>query len=101
MDDLPRWPFLRGQNTPPAERTSLQAGPLALILENGDVRYVRFGDVEVLRRIYVAVRDAAWRTLPMTVADLRIERGERSFTVRYVGRFQQREIDFAMLVVIN
>jgi hypothetical protein len=101
MDDLPRWPFLRGQSVPPPERVPLHAGPLTLTLENGDIRYVRFGDVEVLRRIYVAVRDANWRTPPMTISNLQIERAERSFTVRYVGRFQQRDLDFAMLVLVE
>src|SRR4051794_2809244 len=101
MDDLPRWPFLRGQALPPPERIPLQAGPLTLILENGDIRYVRFGETEVLRRVYVAVRDAHWRTPPLTIAEQHVEQGERSFLVRYLGRFQRGDVDLAALVTIT
>jgi hypothetical protein len=101
MDDLPRWPFLRGQAFPPPERIPLQAGPLTLILESGDIRYLRYGETEVLRRVYVAVRDATWRTPPMTISEQHVEQAERSFLVRYLGRFRQGDIDLAALVTIT
>jgi D-apionolactonase len=72
-----------------------------MILEDGDLRYIRYGNVEVLRRLYVALRDVNWGTPPMTVADLRIEHGEGTFTVTYLGWFQQREIDYVARVRIE
>ena len=96
-----RWALLHGTPKPPLERVQLQAGPLSMLLEDGDLRYVRYGDVEVLRRVYVAVRDANWRTPPMTVADLQIEQTDKTFTVSYSGRFKQREIDFLARVRIG
>ena len=96
-----RWALLHGTSEPPPERIPLQAGPLSMVLEDGDLRYVRYGDVEVLRRVYVAVRDSNWRTPPMAVSDLQIEQTDKTFTVTYLGRFRQREIDFLARVRIE
>ncbi|MGE3267518.1 MAG: hypothetical protein AB7P40_02145 [Chloroflexota bacterium] len=96
-----RWALLHGTPEPPPERISLQAGPLSMVLEDGDLRYVRYGDIEVLRRVYVAVRDAAWGTPPMAVSDFQIERTDRTFTATYQGRFQQGDIDFLARVRID
>ncbi|MCC7370324.1 MAG: hypothetical protein IT306_18005 [Chloroflexi bacterium] len=95
-----RWALLHGAPEPPPDRIPLRAGPLSMILEGGDLRYVRYGDVEVLRRVYVAVRDRNWRTPPMTVSDLQVQQTERAFTVAYVGQFREREIDFLARVRI-
>ncbi len=35
-----------------SERTELSAGPVRMLLVNGELRYLRAGDVEVLRRVY-------------------------------------------------
>src|SRR3954467_5163737 len=101
MDELPRWLFLRGQASPPPERIPLRAGPLTLIFDNGDIRYVRYGEAEVLRRVYVAVRDANWRTVPFTIVEQHVEPSERSFHVRYLGRFRQGDVDVAGLIQIT
>ena len=61
----------------------LSAGPLKLLFDNGEIRYLRLGDVEVLRRVYVAVRDRNWRTIPPVISDLRIEHGDDSFEISY------------------
>jgi hypothetical protein len=45
----------------------LEAGGLELQLDGADVRYLRFGELEVVRRIYIAVRDVAWKTVPSRV----------------------------------
>jgi hypothetical protein len=47
----------------PAPRP-LRAGPLSLRYETGDLRYLRLGELEVIRRIYVAVRDRCAGHLP-------------------------------------
>ena len=45
-----------GSNQPLPERRTLHAGPLTAELENADLRYVRVGGVEIVRRLYFAVR---------------------------------------------
>ncbi len=42
-----------------------------MFLVNGELRYLRVGDVEVLRRVYVAVRDRLWRTIPPQISNLK------------------------------
>lgn len=45
------------------ERRTLRAGPLTAELEHADLRYVRVGEIEVVRRLYFAVRDRNWGTV--------------------------------------
>jgi hypothetical protein len=52
-----------GSNTELPERRTLRAGPLTAELENADLRYVRVGDIEIVRRLYFAVRDRNWGTV--------------------------------------
>ena len=40
--------------------TPLVAGPLRLDYDSGDIRCVRLGNEEILRRIYVAFQDRNW-----------------------------------------
>ena len=60
-------------------------GPLSVVFESGDLRYVRLGDREVVRRIYVAVRDRNWGTVPARLADVTIEERPDRFLIRYVA----------------
>ena len=41
----------------------LRAGALTAELHGCDLRYVRLGGLETIRRVYVAVRDSAWNTI--------------------------------------
>ena len=60
---LPKNVLTYGRGAPLPERTPLRAGPLTLFYEAGDLRYVKPGDREILRRVYVAVRDRNWGTV--------------------------------------
>jgi hypothetical protein len=72
----------------------LRAGPLSLLFEAGDLRYVRYGEHEIVRRIYVAVRDRNWSTIPMRITDLVIDASDNRFAITYSADHHQREIDF-------
>jgi hypothetical protein len=76
------------------ELIALKAGPLSLYLEGGGLRYIRFGDREILRRVYVAVRDRNWGTVPPELSQLQIEAGVESFQISYEVENRQAEIDF-------
>jgi hypothetical protein len=84
-----------GSPEPPPARRPLRAGPLALEYEAGDLRYVRLGDREVVRRWYAAVRDHNWGTVPARLSDESVEAGPDHFRVEYQARHRQGEIDFA------
>ena len=71
------------------EQVELRAGPVALIYEDGCVRYLRVGGKEVLRRIYTAVRDEQWRTVRGTIRDLKIENGGETFRISFVSEHDE------------
>ena len=80
---LPTRVLLYGVDEPLPERIPLRAGPLTLTWEAGDLRYIRYGETEVLRRIYVAIRDRNWDTAPNGMSNLVIEAGEDTFRITY------------------
>jgi D-apionolactonase len=85
-----RW----GHDAPQPERRELRAGPLTMLFESGDLRYIRLGDREVLRRVYVAVRDHNWDTIPIAISGLSIEQRGTSFTITFQADHCQGEIGF-------
>lgn len=72
----------------------LRAGPLSLLLDAGDLRYVKWGGREVIRRIYAAVRDHDWNTVPGLVSDLDVQSTGTGFHVRYMSTHRQDDIHF-------
>ncbi len=83
-----------GQDTPLPERIPLRAGPLSLIYEAGDLRYIRLNDREIIRRVYVAVRDHNWGTVPPQTTNFRLESTADTFQIRYDVENKQNAIDF-------
>lgn len=91
---LPQNFLYYGQAAALPERTILRAGPLTLVYEAGDLRYVRLGDKEIVRRIYVAIRDRNWGTVPNVLSNVQLDVQADSFTISYEAVNQQGEIDF-------
>lgn len=92
MTDTERLTILYGDpNLAPPEQVSLKAGPLSLIYEGGDLRYIRYGKSEIVRRIYVAVRDGKWATIPMTITETERTIGPNSFRIVYTARHTDTE----------
>lgn len=60
----------------------LSCGPFRLLYQNGFIRYVRYGETEILRMIYFAVRDENWGTIPLEITDEKLQRTENGFSVR-------------------
>jgi hypothetical protein len=94
MTSLPRNVILYGRESDLPQPIPLRAGPLSLIFEAGDLRYIRLGTYEIVRRIYVAVRDHNWATIPMQISDLKIDSADDRFSITYSADHQEREIDF-------
>jgi D-apionolactonase len=77
--------YLRRYGTdelPPQSRV-LRAGRLSVEFERGNLRYLRFGTVEVLRTVAFLIRDTSWSTYAPVIADLVIAEQESAFQVRY------------------
>jgi D-apionolactonase len=90
-----RLKLLHGSAAPIAEMRSLRAGPVTMLLDGVDLRYLRIGGTELVRRVYVAVRDVDWDTVPGTVTGLEVEQADKSFRVEFDARHARREIDFS------
>jgi len=73
----------------------LRAGPLTLVLEGGDLRYISLGGQEIVRRLYVAVRDRDWNTIPPRYSNLRVSAAEHAFEVSFDVEHVAGEVDFA------
>jgi hypothetical protein len=73
----------------------LRAGPLTATLENGDLRYIRLGDTEIVRRLYVAIRDRNWGTIPPNYTTFRVQDHGDHFRVDLVAEHVSGDVDFA------
>ncbi len=82
------------------ERVDLRAGPLSMVYERGDLRYIKLGSRELLRRIYVAIRDRNWGTILPVFSNIEMEIGEQSFRISYKVENKQDEIDFVWQGII-
>jgi hypothetical protein len=89
---LPTRVLYYGADEPLPEQTELRAGPLTLVYEAGDLRSIRLGEREILRRVYVAIRDRNWGTVPSRLSNLRKEVGSDSFRIAYDAENRQGEI---------
>ena len=83
-----------GRDEPPVETRLLRAGPVTALLEGRDLRFVRVGGVEVVRRLYMAVRDQDWNTLAGEPTEMSVEAGADRFVVRFAARHRRGDVDF-------
>jgi hypothetical protein len=74
--------------------TLVHAGPLTAVFERVGLRWISHRDVEVLRSIYGAVRDAHWRTIPAEVSGLGIDQNDDGFRIVFEARHLDRQVDF-------
>jgi len=98
---LTRQEIYYGKNEMLPEQIELHAGPLTMLFGQGDLRYLRFGNNEVLRRIYVAVRDRNWGTIPPIFSNLNIEKANNSFLITFDAENKQNEVDFTWKGIIQ
>ena len=87
--------YLTGRARPLPDPILLRAGPVTAQLDGADLRHVRAGDAELVQRVYVAVRDAPWNTIPATYDEWSLEQGSDSFIVTFRATHRHESIDFA------
>lgn len=76
----------------------VSAGPVTGVLLDGDLRTLTVGGVEIVRRIYVAVRDLDWNTIEGTVEESRIEHTAGGFRFVQTSRHTAQDIDVRIAV---
>jgi hypothetical protein len=87
--------LLHGTDAPFPTLRVLRAGRARALLDGIDLRYVTIGRTELVRRIYVAVRDPNWNTIPGEVSGLEVDARDDSFDLRFSVRHLAHEIDFS------
>ena len=85
----------------PGEEVRLSAGTLNAVYVDGDVRYLRVGGHEVIRRISAPVRDSAWGTVPPIISNVCVSEGVNGFDIEYDAENIEGEIRFAWRAVIS
>jgi hypothetical protein len=76
---------LCGTEQPDVVGRTLTAGPLSAELDNGNLRYIRVGGVEVLRSLAFLVRDENWGTYVPALSDVVVEQRDDGFGVSLHG----------------
>jgi D-apionolactonase len=71
---------------------TLKTGPLELALDGADLRYVRFAGTEIVRRLYPAVRDEAWRTPAPTLEPAVVSGYDDRIEISVAGSFRHEAI---------
>ncbi|WP_309720112.1 hypothetical protein [Armatimonas sp.] len=67
----------------------LRAGPLRCKFADGELRYIKLGDTEVVRRVFFAVRTKTWDTLTPRLSNLDISRTESGFSIVFDARCER------------
>jgi hypothetical protein len=85
---------LTGRDRAQERPRELRAGPVTALLDGPDLRHIRVGGVELIQRVYMAVRDAPWNTIPATFSDWRIDAGADRFSVAFHAEHRHEAIAF-------
>jgi len=83
-----------GSDKPEPGRRILSAGPVRMVYEAGELRYIRMGDREIVRRIYVTLRDENWGTLVPRIENVLCKSMSDSFELSFDADYQQGNVDF-------
>jgi D-apionolactonase len=93
---LPRSVLYYGTEEPLPEVIELRAGSVSMTFEtkNAFLRYIRLGDREILRGVYVAVRDRNWGAVAPRIFNLKREVNGASFQLHFDVECKEGDIDF-------
>lgn len=76
-------------------REKYSIGDFQLEFDAGDLFRIYWREIEVIQRIYVAVRDESWNTIPGRMKNLKIVSDERALKFTFEMEHRYQEIDFA------
>ena len=85
--------LLRGKPEAPSEMREVSALDLWALRDGIDLRYVHLGETELLRRLYIAVRDREWRTVLPRSCEIEAREGDHGFSIRFDSHYLSSEVD--------
>jgi hypothetical protein len=91
---------LYGTNEPVEPPRILQAGPLTVEFEAGNLRYIRFHGHEMIRAVSFVVRDKNWGTYAPQITNLDFHEEADSFRISYQATVGGEEQAFRYSAVI-
>jgi len=83
------------------ESRAVVAGPVTALFADGDLRAICRDGREIVNRVYFALRDHNWGTVPGTISHLKVEQGEDRFLITYRSEHRDGEIHFVRDTVIS
>jgi hypothetical protein len=69
------------------QANKLTCGAATLEFHQGNLRYIKVGEQEIVRSIYFAVRDENWGTLPCNITSFNLNEKEKEFEIGFVAEF--------------
>ncbi len=85
---------LYGEPRPPREPTTVQAGPIRFVFEDGMIKHVRVGEVELVRRVYFGVRDGEWDTIYPEFHNVNIACDEQLLRITFDAKCKSDTVDY-------
>ena len=86
-----------GNDSTESEPLRLKAGPLTMLYSDGLIRSIKFGEHEIIRRIYMALRDQLWNTVLQEITPVLTSINQKSFHISFEAIHKEREIHFKWL----
>jgi hypothetical protein len=83
-----------GEARQPSKAYDLSAGPIRLKFQDGELRYLRVGDKEIVRRIYFAVRNSKWNTSMPVFSVMNVKQEKNGFTIDLKAACKTVNADF-------
>jgi hypothetical protein len=62
---------------------NLRAGDITVKYDPGTLRQICYGSIEIVRMIYISLRDHNWTTIPYRIANEVIRQGDNSFEIDF------------------
>jgi hypothetical protein len=72
----------------------LHAGPLTFLFESNRLRSIGTTGGELVRRVYPAIRDEFWNTIPGEISNLSVEKTSDSCRIAFDSRHRRGLLDF-------
>lgn len=79
----------------------LDAGPVRLKLQDGELRYLRVGDKEIVRRIYFAVRNGNWDTAMPRFTQVKVDKAADHFAVQLAAECKMGAVEYSWTAKIT